>query len=48
MKPLVLIAALMALAACGVDGAPERPKETSTPGIKISGKAEIGVVGGSN
>lgn len=48
MKLLMTLAALTALAACGVDGAPERPKEKSTSGITITGKAEVGIVGGSN
>lgn len=48
MKFLTILAALTALAACGADGAPERPKEKSTPGITITGKAEVGITGGSN
>lgn len=38
------IAAMLAvftLAACGVDGAPERP--APTPGVTVSGDARIGV-----
>lgn len=48
MKCLTMLAALTALAACGVDGAPERPEEKSTSGITITGKAEVGIAGGSN
>ncbi|TNF22172.1 MAG: argininosuccinate lyase [Rhodobacteraceae bacterium] len=48
MRLLTMLAALTALAACGVDGAPERPKEKSTSGITITGTAEVGITGGSN
>jgi len=40
--------ALLALAACGVDGAPRPPSEVEEarePGLTISGSAEIGVGG---
>ncbi|WBU64359.1 hypothetical protein [Paracoccus aerodenitrificans] len=40
MKYLPLVAAL-ALAACGVDGAPERP--APPPGVTVSGDIGIGV-----
>ncbi|MFB9221398.1 argininosuccinate lyase [Paracoccus cavernae] len=45
MKLLPLIA-LLALAACGVDGPPISPSthETPPPGIAVSGEARIGVV----
>lgn len=39
MPRLVLLACL-ALAACGADGAPEKP---ANPGITISGEAQVGV-----
>lgn len=45
-RPALLILATLALAACGVDGAPERPDAKPT-GITISGTAEIGITGGS-
>jgi predicted small lipoprotein YifL len=37
---------LLALAACGVDGAPVPPaaKTTPPPGLSISGEARVGVV----
>lgn len=36
---------LLALAACGADGAPEAPSQAaSQPGLSISGDARIGVV----
>ena len=53
MKPLALpaalLAALLSLAACGVDGAPERPAPKpapKTPGysVTVGGDAQIGVV----
>ena len=40
MKYLSIIA-LLGLAACGADGAPERP--TAKPGVSLSGEASIGV-----
>ncbi len=40
MKP-VLVAALLALAACGADGAPEPPAKS---GVAIDGEAQVGVV----
>ena len=40
MRVLSLMAVLTALAACGADGAPERPQ----PGIAMSGDARVGVV----
>lgn len=39
--PRLLLLACLALAACGADGAPEKP---SDPGITISGEAQVGVV----
>ena len=42
-----LILAVLALAACGADGAPERPgpKERQGPGVSVAvtGSAEMGV-----
>ena len=43
MKRLALLA-LLALAACGADGPPERPG--AEPGVAVSGTVEIGVTGG--
>lgn len=45
MKSLILLAAL-ALAACGVDGPPERPVDepSQQPGVTVSGEARFGVV----
>jgi len=37
---LSLVAVLCALAACGVDGAPERP----VSGVAVTGDARVGVV----
>jgi hypothetical protein len=41
---------LLALAACGVEGAPKRPDPKPDPdpepGITVSGYAEMGIVGG--
>ncbi|SMX31975.1 argininosuccinate lyase [Maliponia aquimaris] len=39
------ILALLALAACGADGEPEKPAAKSGPGVTVSvtGKAEIGI-----
>ena len=46
---LTALATLLALAACGVDGEPERPTraEMPEPGISISGSVEFGIVGGN-
>ena len=38
--------AVMALAACGVDGPPERPaQKPAQSGVTISGDARVGVIG---
>lgn len=39
--PRLFLIACLALAACGADGAPEKP---ANPGITISGEAQVGVV----
>jgi hypothetical protein len=39
--PRLLLVACLLLAACGADGAPEKP---TNPGITLSGEAQIGVV----
>lgn len=36
----LLLSGLLALSACGVDGAPERPEPP--PGVVVSGEAMIG------
>ena len=39
----------LALTACGVDGAPERPERVqATPGLAVSGSVSVGVAGSSN
>jgi predicted small lipoprotein YifL len=35
---------LLALAACGADGEPERPA-AATPGVSITGMVEVGITG---
>lgn len=40
MRRMILIA-LLALAACGADGAPEPPSKS---GLSLSGEAQIGMV----
>jgi hypothetical protein len=49
--PALIGLCLLALAACGVEGSPNRPepKPESAPeaGVTVSGYAEMGVVGGS-
>ena len=41
------ILALLALAACGADGDPERPEARTAPGVTVgvTGTAEIGISG---
>ena len=39
--PRLLLVACLLLAACGADGAPEKP---TNPGITLSGEAQVGVV----
>lgn len=42
---LAPVCLLLALAACGADGAPEAPSRNDVkPGVSISGDARIGVV----
>ena len=42
----LIVLSVLALTACGVDGAPERPEPARTqPGLSITGTAEIGVGG---
>jgi hypothetical protein len=49
-RPALLGLCLLALAACGVEGAPKRPEpkpeSAPEPGVTISGYAEMGVAGG--
>lgn len=40
------LAAALTLAACGADGAPERPGDPAAPGLSVSGTVEIGISGG--
>ena len=40
--PRLILVACLALAACGADGAPEKP--AAKTGITVSGDARIGVV----
>lgn len=46
MKQVFLLLAALAttsLAGCGVDGEPTTPEAKTTPGVSITGRAEIGV-----
>jgi hypothetical protein len=46
MKAVLMIAGLLILASCGVDGEPTPPsKAQSTPGVSVSGEVGIGVAG---
>ncbi|MFN7222592.1 MAG: hypothetical protein ACK4MS_01075 [Paracoccaceae bacterium] len=40
IRSILAVTAVLLLAACGADGAPERP----TKGVGVSGEARIGVV----
>jgi hypothetical protein len=45
MRPILLLS-LLALAACGADGAPLAPSQSaSQPGLTVSGQVQVGVVG---
>ncbi|WP_416914656.1 MAG: argininosuccinate lyase [Roseicyclus sp.] len=46
-RVLLATALLGWLAACGVDGPPERPEPRPSAGITVTGTAQIGVTGGS-
>lgn len=44
MRPILLIS-LLALAACGADGAPVPPSQSAAqPGLTITGQAKVGIV----
>lgn len=40
MRTLLAFGLFLTLAACGVDGAPERPE----PGVKVGGDAYVGIM----
>ncbi len=42
MRPILLVA-LLTLAACGADGPPERPADSTASGITITGEARMGI-----
>jgi hypothetical protein len=46
LRILAVLTALMAVTACGVDGAPERPEPRPQGGIAITGTTETGATGG--
>jgi len=43
-RRLAVVAALLALASCGADGAPKPPAK---PGVSLTGSVEVGVAGGA-
>jgi predicted small lipoprotein YifL len=44
MRPLAALAILITLSACGADGEPTPPAQsTAQPGLTISGEAKLGV-----
>jgi hypothetical protein len=54
MTRLIVLAVFsLSLAACGVDGAPTKPKDpkpeplTTSGSITLSGKAKVGIAGGN-
>ncbi|AKO97919.1 hypothetical protein MALG_02764 [Marinovum algicola DG 898] len=48
MSRLAALAALVLLAACGVDGEPERPEARTPVNLSVTGTAEDGLSGGSS
>lgn len=46
-RPSLLLALLLTLTACGVDGPPTRPAAATSPGVVISGSVEAGITGGN-
>ena len=45
-RACVMLLTLLALTACGVDGAPQPPAGAAPPpGVSVTGEARIGVVG---
>ena len=47
IRATLIVALLMGLPACGVDGRPTPPEPRPTTGISVTGTAEMGIVGGS-
>ena len=51
MRPILALALILALSACGVDGPPvpppDEPEDERRSGITISGTVGVGVTGGS-
>lgn len=46
MKAIAFLTALLALAACGIDGPPQPPQQQQAkPGLSVSGEARMGVTG---
>ncbi|MBL4628134.1 MAG: argininosuccinate lyase [Roseicyclus sp.] len=46
MRYVVLLSFIGTLAACGVDGAPERPDRAApAPGLSVTGTVSVGVGG---
>lgn len=46
LRVTFVLLSLPVLAACGADGAPVAPSQSSTqPGVTIEGKASVGIVG---
>ena len=43
-RSLAVLAALLALASCGADGAPKPPVKQA---VSLTGKVEVGVAGGA-
>jgi len=46
IRIFLIVIGCAGLAACGIDGAPTPPEPKAKPGLSVTGKVEVGIVGG--